>query len=185
MAGLQIRWSEHEARKPYARPFMVSFVADDGTVLGSVAVSGADLLYLRQFQAAVLALTGELFLDDSLSTAPDPQRAWLDRIATLLPPLGEFTVLPESAFDEHRGRAFHFSVRVEGRERCTVDAATLLEYQDFQATLAHQAGALHRDDSVESVDDVNARAAAWIHVLRRRVQRPEPGEAMSEAWPWR
>ena len=31
MADIQVRWSEHEARKPYARPFGVSFL-DDGAL---------------------------------------------------------------------------------------------------------------------------------------------------------
>jgi len=47
MPAITVRWSEQEARKPYARPFMVSFAGDDGEVIGSVAVSGADLLYHR------------------------------------------------------------------------------------------------------------------------------------------
>jgi len=185
VAGLQVRWSEHEARKPYARPFGVTFIGDDGAALGSVAMSGADLLYLRQFQAAVLSLTGELFDDESVTSAPDPQRAWLDRIAALVPSLPDFTVLPESTFDEHSGREFHFTVCVGGAPRCAVDARTLLEYQDFQAAVAHQTGALHRDASVESIDAGDERAEAWMRALRRRVQRPGEGDAMAESWPWR
>lgn len=185
MAELQLRWSEHEARKPYARPFGVTFVGDDGALLGSVAVSGADLLYLRQFQSAVLALAGELFDDEAITHAPDPQRAWLDRVAALLPALPDFTAQPESSFDEHSGREFHFTIHVEGQARCVLDARTLLEYQDFQAAVAHQTGALHRDEAVESIDDGSARAQAWMRVLRRRVQRPAEDEAMAETWPWR
>ena len=41
MASLQLRWSMHEARKPYARPFMVTFVNDSGEQLGSVAMNGS------------------------------------------------------------------------------------------------------------------------------------------------
>jgi hypothetical protein len=50
MPAISVRWSEQEARKPYARPFMVSFTDDAGGSLGAVAVSGSDLLYHRQFR---------------------------------------------------------------------------------------------------------------------------------------
>ena len=85
MPSLRVRWSEQEARKPYARPFMVTFTADDGTDVGSVALNGADLLYYTQFQTAVLSLAGELFVDAAVEASGDPQRAWLDRIAGLMP----------------------------------------------------------------------------------------------------
>ena len=185
MADIQVRWSEHEALKPYARPFGVSFLDDRGSVLGSVAVSGAELLYLRQFQAAVMALSGEIFLDDAVSGASDPQRAWLDRIAALVPCASEFSAVPSSVFDDHAGRVFHFGIAIDGRECCVMDAPTLLEYQDFQATLAHQSGMLYRDAAIETVDDPQSRHAAWMRVLRSRVQRPTAAEAMAESWPWR
>ena len=89
MPAISVRWSEQEARKPYARPFMVSFADDAGEVIGSVAVSGADLLYYRQFQAAVLALAGELFVDGALDAEPDAQAAWLERLSALLPAVDE------------------------------------------------------------------------------------------------
>ncbi len=66
---MRIRWSEQEARKPYARPFMVTFTADDGTDVGSVALNGADLLYYTQFQTAVLSLAGELFVDTAVEAS--------------------------------------------------------------------------------------------------------------------
>lgn len=185
MAGLRIRWSEHEARKPYARPFGVTFIAGDGEMLGSVAVGGADLLYHRQFQAAVLALAGEIFHDIRVTAAPDPQRAWLDVLAELLPACPDFAASPVSAFDEQRGRTFHFSIAVDSVVCAAVDAACLLDYQEFQAALAHQTGVLLREPAVEGVDDVNARHAAWMDVLRHRVQRPDDSEAMSAVWPWR
>ena len=69
---MRIRWSEQEARKPYARPFMVTFTGDDGTDVGSVALNGADLLYYTQFQTAVLSLAGELFVDTAVEASADP-----------------------------------------------------------------------------------------------------------------
>src|SRR5438477_8888227 len=92
MPRLAVRWSETEAHKPYARPFMVSFIDDQDATLGSVAVNGADLLYYRQFQAAVMALAGELFRDELVERDPDPQRAWLDQIAALVPPAAALRV---------------------------------------------------------------------------------------------
>jgi hypothetical protein len=184
MPSLRIRWSESEARKAYARPFMVTFVTDDGADVGSVAVSGADLLYYSQFQAAVLALTGELFTDFAVEGAADPQGAWLDALAALLPALGEITVAPASSFDEHHGRVFRFTVS-GGDSTASVDAAVLLEYQELQAVLAHQTGRIYRDGEIEAVADAGARRTAWNATLTRLVSRPAAGEAMSEAWPWR
>ena len=71
-----------------------------------------------------------------------------------------------------------------GGRRASVDAATLLEYQDLQAVLAHQTGCLFRDPDVEAVEDAGARRRAWVAVLRLRVSRPDAGEAMSETWQW-
>ncbi len=176
---LAIRWSEHEARKPYARPFGVSFGGG-----GSVAVSGADLLYYRQFQAAVLALTGELFVAPA-GDAVDPQRAWLDALAQLLPAVSTFAGRPVSSFDDKAGRLFHVDVRAGQLAPCRLEAPALLEYQEFQAALAHQTGALYRDADVEAQQDAAPRQAAWTAVLRRCLQRPDPAEAMSEEWPWR
>ena len=184
MPSLRVRWSESEARKPYARPFMVTFVADDGADIGSVAVNGADLLYYSQFQAAVLALTGELFADRAVEAAADPQGAWLDSLGALLPTLDGIAVTPASTFDEHHGRVFRFSV-TSGASAASVDAAGLLDYQEVQALLAHQTGRLYRDPGIESVADPAARRIAWTAALTRVVSRPEPGEAMSERWPWR
>jgi len=99
VATLRLRWSEHEARKPYARPFMVSFVDDAGADLGSVALNGSDLLYWRQFGVAVAALSGELFLFDAVDSAADPQRAWLETLITLMPSATVTQVTPRSSFD--------------------------------------------------------------------------------------
>ena len=94
MPALSIRWSEQEARKPYARPFMVSFTDDAGEPAGAVAVSGADLLYYHQFQIAVLALAGELFADAGVDSQTDPQAAWLERLSGLLPAVESLELHP-------------------------------------------------------------------------------------------
>lgn len=180
---MRVRWSKSEARKPYARPFMVTFVSDDGTDVGSVALNGADLLYYTHFQTAVLSLAGELFVDTAVEASADPQRAWLDRVAGLIPALGEITITPKSSFDDHQGRVFRLVVTAEGHT-ASADAAVLLEYQDFQAVLAHQTGCLFRDNAVEDVADVDARRRAWLGAIRMRVRRPDAGEAMSETWQW-
>jgi hypothetical protein len=183
--SVAVRWSDAEARKPYARPYMVTFSDDAGSAAGNIAVSGADLLYYHQFQAAVLALGGELFRDPQVEAAADTQRAWLDRVAEMLPAINDFSVRPLSAFDDHHGRVFHLEVRCDGGRMATVDAATLFEYQEFQAAVAHQAGCLYRNSAVESVADVQHRRATWAEQLRDRLARPSPDEAMTGIWPWR
>jgi hypothetical protein len=183
--GLSVRWSEHEARKAYARPFGVSFTDAAGSALGGVAVSGADLLYYRQFKAAVLALAGELFADAAVDSSADQQRAWLDRVGELIPRAGELRVRPKSSFEHERGRTFRFSVERDSAVLAEVDAPTLLEYQEFQAAVAHQAGVLYRLTEVETVQDPARRAVTWERALRRIVARPDAAEAMAESWPWR
>jgi hypothetical protein len=185
MATLRLRWSEHEARKPYARPFMVSFVDDDGEVLGSIALNGPDLLYWRQFGGAVAALSGELFVFDAVDSAADPQRAWLEILTPLLPAADAMRISPRSTFDHERGRIFGFVVSGAGVADAVVDGATLLEYQDFQAALVHQTGRLLRVASVEEHDDAGPRRREWISWLRGIVDRPGADEAMTVTWPWR
>jgi hypothetical protein len=182
---LRLRWSEHEARKPYARPFMVSFVDDGGADLGSVALNGSDLLYWSQFGGAVAALSGELFVLDAVDSAPDPQRAWLEALTPLLPSADAITVTPRSTFDHERGRVFGFVVASGAAADALVDAPTLLEYQDFQASLVHQTGRLLRVADVEAIDDGAPRRRAWLQWLRGVVARPTSEEAMAATWPWR
>ena len=184
MPALRLRWSEHEARKPYARPFMVSFLDDGGEVLGSVALNGPDLLYWRQFGAAVAALSGELVIMGEVDSAADPQRAWLEVLAPLLPAAPTLAVTPVSTFDHERGRLFRFEVLGDG-VTASVDAPTLLEYQEFQAAVAHQCGRLLRVAGVEAVADAAERHAAWLGWLGGMVARPGPDQAMSAGWPWR
>jgi hypothetical protein len=184
MPSLRVRWSESEARKPYARPFMVTFVSDDGADAGSVALNGAELLYYTHFQTAVLSLSGELFVDASAEASADPQRAWLDRIAELMPSLGEITVTPRSSFDDHSGRVFRLIVSAADGRTASVDAAALLEYQDLQAVLAHQTGCLFRLSAIEGVEDVAERRRAWMAAVRALVRRPDASEAMTDTWQW-
>ncbi len=164
---------------------MVSFVGDDGHDLGSVALNGSDLLYWRQFGAAVAALSGELFILDVIDAASDPQRAWLETLTPLLPAAAAMTITPRSTFDHERGRIFGFVVTGAGNADAVVDAAALLEYQDFQAALVHQTGCLLRVAAVEECDDAAPRRRAWMHWLREVVERPSADEAMTAAWPWR
>lgn len=184
MSSMRVRWSEQEARKPYARPFMVTFVGDDGTDVGSVALNGADLLYYVQFQTAVLSLAGELFVDTMVEASADPQRAWLDRIAGLMPAIGVVGITPRSTFDDTQGRVFRLVINADGGRAAIVDAPGLLEYQELQAVIAHQTGGLFRDPAIEGIEDPAARRRAWMGALRLLVTRPDPGEAMNEAWHW-
>jgi hypothetical protein len=184
MPSMRIRWSEQEARKPYARPFMVTFTGDDGSDVGSVALNGADLLYYTQFQTAVLSLAGELFVDTEAEASADPQRTWLDRIATLMPAIGAITITPRSTFDDNQGRVFRLVINADGGRAALVDASGLLEYQELQAVIAHQTGGLYRDLAIEGIEDLAGRRRAWMGALRRLVSRPDPGEAMNEAWHW-
>lgn len=182
---LSIRWSEHEARKAYARPFGVTFRDHQGAGFGAIAVSGADLLYYRQFQEAVLSLAGELFRDPRIEGARDPQHAWLDVLANLLPPLEGISVAPRSCFDPAAGRIFRFAVSRAGVEAGHLEAALILSYQDFQAAVAHQFGALYRNIAVEAVADPAVRQAAWVSELSELASRPAADEAMAAGWPWR
>ncbi|MGH7722002.1 MAG: hypothetical protein ACRENL_04090 [Candidatus Dormibacteria bacterium] len=185
MATLRLRWSEPEARKPYARPFMASFVDDAGVTLGSVALNGADLLYLRQFGAAVAALSGELFILDAVDSAADPQRAWLETLTSLLPSAALTAVTPRSSFDHQSGRVFGFEVVCAGGAAAVVDAPTLLEYQELQAAVAHQTGRLLRIAAVEDVEGAAPRRRSWLRWLRGVLARPAAEEAMAPQWPWR
>ena len=113
---MRVRWSESEARKPYARPFMVTFVSDDGTDVGSVALNGADLLYYTHFQTAVLSLDGRA-LHRLRRRGGSPTRSARGSTASpaLIPPLGEITMTPRSSFDEHQGRVFRLTVTAGGQ----------------------------------------------------------------------
>ena len=185
LSSLQLRWSEHEARKPYARPFMVTFVNAEGEQLGSIAVSGADLLYWRQFVVAVAGLTGELFVHDQVDAAADPQRAWLEKLTQMMPPAEGVSFSPASTFDHQLGRVFGFRVSCGEDRHGVVDARTLLEYQELQAAIAHQCGRLLRVGAVEAIEDTAPRQRAWLDWLSATVARPGVEEAMSREWPWR
>lgn len=186
MAGLSLRWSEHEARKPYARPFGVSFIGGEGTSMGSIAVSGMDLLYYRQFQVAVLALAGELYHDPEVEADAEPQGRWLDRLGQLLPAAGALILRPVSLFDHDRGRVFRVTVEMAGRATpASLEPQSLLEYQELQAALAHQTGRLYRDVEVERIADPGRRQSSWIACLDGLLEHPTEAEAITTCWPWR
>jgi hypothetical protein len=186
MPAIGVRWSEHEARKPYARPFMVSFTDDAGVSLGAVALSGADLLYYRQFQGAVLSLSGELFVHPEVDACADPQRAWLDELGGLLPSIPSLALRPVSAFDHERGRVFRVDATFAGHpEPLPLEAPAVLEYQELQAALAHQSGRLYRNPDVEAVSGEADRHRAWLAALDGLLERPGEDEAMTAGWPWR
>jgi len=186
MPSLAVRWSEHEATKAYARPFAVTFIDENDAPLGAIAVSGRDLLYYRQFQIAVLALAGELYQDPAPdAAADDAQRGWLDRLDGLLPVAENVRLRPVSTFDHERGRVFHVNVEIDGTAGIAVlEPATLLEYQEFQAGLAHRTGRLYRNHEVESFSQADDRQAAWVGCLSGLMLRPSAAEALSEHWPW-
>jgi hypothetical protein len=93
-------------------------------------------------------------------------------------------ITPRSTFDDTQGRVFRMVIKADGGQAAIVDASGLLEYQELQAVLAHQTGGLYRDLGVEAVEDPGDRRRAWIGALRLLMSRPDPGEAMNEAWHW-
>ena len=185
MPSMRIRWSEQEARKPYARPFMVTFTGDDGTDVGSVALNGADLLYYTQFQTAVLSLAGELFVDTAVEASADPQRAWLDRIAGLMPAIGAITITPRSTFDDTQGRVFRMVIkrrrRPGGNRRCV--RAPRVPGAAGGARSSDRRPLPRPRRSRRSRMPATAGVPGWEHCACS-CSRPDPGEAMNEAWHW-
>ena len=182
--SIAVRWSMHEARKPYARPLGVSFV-NGGDVVASLAVSGAELVYYTQFQATVLTRVGELFRQPAVEEAAQPQRSWLDHLATVLPAAPTFRVAAQSIFSEEHGRHFRFALLGTGWGWTDIDAATLVDYQEFQAAVAHQTGLLYRDETVEAIDDDARRRQEWLTAVAQVLDRPHIDDRAAEEWPWR
>lgn len=185
MGRLQVRWSDQEARKPYARPFGVSFWSDGNDPLLSIAVSGADLLYYRQFQGACLQLAGQLFCEPVVEVSPEPQRAWLDILADVLAPATDLTLVPHSIFDETEGRVFRFRPAWDNTPWAEFGADTVLDYQEFQAAIAHQTGRLYRNQRVEPIDDDLRQHRIWVVELGGIIHPPDVGDAAKHPWPWR
>ena len=76
-------------------------------------------------------------------------------------------------------------ISTEGGSAAIVDAyQVFLEYQELQAVIAHQTGGLYRDLAIEGIEDAADRRRAWMGALRLLIRRPDPGEAMNEAWHW-
>lgn len=166
MSRLEIRWSELEAKKPYARPFAVLVQGDQAAQPVMVAMNGTDLLFYRQFQKAVLTLAGALFSDADIDAAEDPQRAWLNALEAAMPQLATFRIRPISEFDPAQGRQFNFELRGEpGNIIAMLSADALLEYQNFQAELAHQSGLLYRAPEIEDIGDPAERQRKWVWFL--------------------
>jgi len=173
-ARFEIRWSQLEARKPYARPFGVLFAEDTGPSTVGLAVDGADLLFYEQFRIAVLTMLGEIFSEPRAEASEDVQRAWLDVISELLPDATVESITPIDAQDELRGMHYRFVARVVGvDDPARLEAVQLLDYQLFQAIVAHQTGRLFRDAGVESVVDPVARRRLWTQRLQGLL-RPRP-----------
>ena len=184
MADFSIRWSALEARKPYASPFGVMFVDDDGGGIGGIAVNGPDLTYYRQFQGAVLRLAGEVFGLADVDASPDPQRSWLDVLASKIPALQPLRLQGASFYDEQaRERRFRFSV-VGAETEAHVGAPVVADYQELQAALAHLTGQLYRNTEIESIEDAEQRRSAWMLALRAILLRPDAGDRIAEKWPW-
>lgn len=184
MAEFSVRWSALEARKPYASPFGVMFVDDDGLDIGGIAVNGPDLAYYRQFQGAVLRLAGEVFTIADVDASPDPQRAWLDVLASKMPALHALQLQAASYYDEQaRERRFRFSV-VGADTETHVGAPVVVDYQELQAVVAHLTGHLYRNADIESIADAEQRRSAWMRALRAIVLRPDADDRIAEAWPW-
>ena len=79
---------------------------------------------------------------------------------------------------------FRLVISTDGGSAAIVDASGLLEYQELQAVIAHQTGGLYRDLAIEGIEDAADRRRAWMGALRLLIRRPDPGEAMNEAWHW-
>lgn len=174
MSDDELRWSALESRTPMARPLGL-ILRDDGAPPRGLTLTGPDLLFRGAFRAAVLEMLGELLEDPDIDGAPDPQLAWLDRLAGLLP-AGEIeAVEPVDHQDPHYGMQYRFAVQLcdSGQDPpALVDAGTLLDYQLLQATLAHQTGRLWRRPDIEAVADPSARRAAWAAALRPLLRPP-------------
>lgn len=184
MADFSIRWSALEARKPYASPFGVMFVDDGGASIAGIAVNGPDLMYYRQFQGAVLRLAGEVFSIAGADASPDPQRAWLDVLASKMPHLEALQLQGASFYDDQaHERRFRFSVIGVDTES-HVGAPVVADYQELQAALAHLTGRLYRNTEIEAIEDAEQRRSAWVHALRTILTRPDAGDRIAEEWPW-
>ena len=173
VTSYELRWSALEARTPMARPFGL-LLRDPGAPPRGLTLTGADLLFRGAFRASVLEMLGELVDDPTIDAAADPQLAWLDRLATLLPAAEVEAVEPVDHQDPRYGMQYRFAVRLSGAEGPAplVDAGCLLDYQLLQAALAHQSGSLWRLPAVERIADATARQVAWAARLRALLRSP-------------
>jgi hypothetical protein len=184
VAQLKVRWSEHEARKDYARPFGVGFLDDNGDQITAIAVNGRELLYYRDFQAAVFTLLGELFLHPDVEASPEPQFTWLEIVASLLPAIDQPELAAASTFDNYEGRTVQVDVRSGGETLTTVPTAAVFDYQEFQAVVAHQTGQLLRLRNIEETMDDLARSRAWTTWVADHMRGLDEEFAVVSDWPW-
>jgi hypothetical protein len=181
---LKVRWSEHEARKEYARPFGVGFLDDNGDQITAIAVNGRELLFYRDFQEAVLSLLGEIFLHPDVEGSEQPQIAWLDVVSGLIPSLDEVRFQAVSTFAHDTGRIVHFDAVAGETKLASIPAPALLEYQHTQHMIAHQCGRLLRVEALEAVADNSKRQRVWLAWLRERTLPVEEEYAVAQ-WPWK
>ena len=162
-----------ESRTPYARPFGVLF-REPGRPPRGLTLTGAELLFYGAFRTAVLEMLGEIVDDAAAEAAEDPQRAWLDGLAALLPSGTLKAVVPVDHQDPRYGMQYRFEVHLANGQGdpALADAGTVLDYQQLQAVVAHQTGALVRLPEIESIGDAGVRRAAWIAVVRRLLRAP-------------
>lgn len=102
--------------------------------------------------------------------AADPQGMWLDHLATLLPLVEEDAIRVLATFDEDKGRTYRFAA---GDDNGGIHARQLLEYQEFQAAVAHKTGALYRDAVIEKISDPAERQTEWVRRLGDLLRRPD------------
>ena len=140
----------------------------------------------RSSRRAVLSLAGELFVDsDGRGRRPTRSaRGWIAS-PTLMPAIGAITVTPRSTFDDNQGRVFRLVDQRRGRARRHRRRLRSPRVPGAcRRCIAHQTGGLYRDLAIEGIEDAADRRRAWMGALRRLVSRPDPGEAMNEAWHW-
>ncbi len=182
---LHVRWSEHEAVKPYARPLGVTVSYQGTPVTGMIALNGRELVYFHAFQEALLALGGVLLPTRLLGNGETCQHAWLDAVGAACPVIRDIAVTPHSRFDHEEGRQFIFRLSFPGHaEEIEVSHTQLLEYQELQCIVAHRTGMLLRREEVEHAPSLGETRLAWEKYCSSVLEPPDPDEAMTEHWPW-
>ncbi|MGC8461826.1 MAG: hypothetical protein ACP5OR_08325 [Candidatus Dormibacteria bacterium] len=182
---LNVRWSEHEAMKPYARPFGVTVLFRKAPVTGMVALNGRELVYFHAFQEALLALGGVLLPTHLVGEGGACQQAWLDIVGSAIPVIHELVITPHSRFNHEEGRMFVFALSFpQHYQVIEVQHSQLLEYQELQCIIAHRTGMLLRNEDVEQAPTTEDTRLKWEEYCRGVLVPPDQDEAMAEKWPW-